>query len=359
MNPYAIEREVAAAVDRVLRLPEEAQYRVLDAVALALGSGLREPALAVDEEVAVRGEALDAIRLAAALLGKDDGVWPTSKEFDALSGELGGWTPRRVTRAWGRWRFAIEALEGERVRLTPAQHAAASKAAGRRGRFDAPIPCVRRWLETMPLDTLKGTYIDWSRAYNAAACADDLLMLSPRTINDILGIPWRETVRVAAGEISLADAKRSETDKRTTWTSGPHDFVSSTEICTLLGRPRERVYNEMRRNAFPTYVAVFGRSRVGVRSDIEAYRDGLPFPARQPNELRGDYFDAHELAEILRIQPSSIRHPDTATPPITGVVARTSYWLRSDTEEWLREHPASPYSGRARRPRPQESGGSR
>jgi predicted DNA-binding transcriptional regulator AlpA len=349
MNPYAIDREVAAAVDRVLRLPEEAQCRVLDAISVALRSSLCELPLAVDDEVAERAEALTAIRRAAALLEKNDGIWPTSKEFDGLAGELGGWTSRRVTRAWGRWKFAIDALDGGRVRLTPAQHAAASKAAGRRGSFDAPIPCVRRWLEAKPLDQAKGSYVEWSRRYNAAAGDGDLLMLSPRSINDILGIPWRETVRVAADVISLANARRSETDKRTTWTSGPHQFVGSTEICTILGRPRERVYNEMRRHEFPSHVATFGRSRVWLHSDVEAYRDGLPFPIRQPNELRGDYFDVHELAQVLRIQPGSIRHPATATPPITGVVARTTYWLRSDVEEWLRRNPASPFSGRARR----------
>lgn len=349
MNSYAIERELAAAVDRVLRLPEETQYRVLEAIAASLGSTLRALPVSANEELGERAEALTAIRRAAALLGKRDGAWPTTKEFDALGDELDGWTSRRVNRAWGRWKFAIKALDGGRVRLTPAQRSAASKAAGRRGRFDAPVSCVGRWLETSPVDKTRDGYIEWSGRYNEAAGEDDLLMLSPRAMNDALGIPWRETVRVASGEISLAEATRSQPDKRTTWTSGPHDFVSSTEIAVILGRPRERVYKAMLRHDFPAHVATFGRVRVWLRSDIEAYRDGRPFPVRGANELRAAYLDARELAELLRIQPGSIRHPDTATPPMTGVVARASYWLISDVEEWLLSNPPSPYSGRARR----------
>jgi predicted DNA-binding transcriptional regulator AlpA len=73
-----------------------------------------------------------------------------------------------------------------------------------------------------------------------------------------------------------------------------------------------------------------------LRSDIEAYAAGEPFPTRQENELRHLYVDARELSRLVGLTPIALTpRPKPTFPPHSGRLSTTRYWLRSDVDRWI------------------------
>jgi len=340
-------REIDAVVQRFLDLPDAAQLDAFFRIRGHLHHGLEalDPA---DAELQERGDALWAIREAARILNKPAGVWPDSKEFGPIGRQI-GWPTSRVVRAWGRWSFAIDALNGGRAGLTPSQREKHGITAGRSSDFEAPLPSVRQWLKTCPPRRRKVDYNAWCDVENEQTGGVGGWKPKAAAIKRQLLISWPEIIGVAEGEIELSAAQASTGPADETWTRGPHDLVGRTTIAQILGVSHISAWTATQRSDFPRPVLNFKKMSAWLREDVAAWRDQRPVPARAADELRQLYMDRHELARRLKIKVDSLKNRHTRKPPPTGAVSRTSYWLKTEVEDWLRRNPPGPQTNLVQR----------
>lgn len=318
---------------RFLDLPDQDQLRAFVQMHAWLKAGL-EDIPEIDAQLAERDAALDAIRAAARSLDLREGVWPTAQQFNDLNRGR-GWNTTRVGDAWGRWRFALDALNGRRVRPTSAQREQRSKIAGRDSKYEDPISALRRWRREQPDARSHDAYDAWTRRVNESLADDDALMPGSTVIRDSLVIPFTEAVRVADGEITLAEARSSTTQANTTWTRGPHDFVTKVGIARITGKTRPQVATLIRRHDFPKPVLVTGKGEAWLREDVEAFAAGGSFPDREHYELQELYLTAEQVADLLGVTPAALRQKNGASPPRIGQINGASIYYLPDIEDWL------------------------
>lgn len=144
------DRDVELALQQFYRLTPEQQLRAFDEerrFPLAAGENLDRSA----DELAERAEALRVMGEVAEHLDLPDGTAPNGPQFRHGLAELGlasEWSERRVREAFIRWRFAVDAYEGRRRRLTPAQRAYRERVRTRAHRDY--FAGVRAWLTSGP-----------------------------------------------------------------------------------------------------------------------------------------------------------------------------------------------------------------
>jgi predicted DNA-binding transcriptional regulator AlpA len=340
------DKQLEAALRRFFDLPARDQVRAFLAMREWLDAGA-QPQSRIDTEQAERAAALEIINETARRLENPDGQWPTAREFDEANRGT-GWSCNRVAKAWGRWVFALEALDGRPTRPTRAQRDLRRKIAGKDSMYEDPIVSIRAWLLTNPSARTDDSYDAWTRLANDTMDDGEALKPGSSAVRDALVIPFTEAIRVALGEIELADAKTSKEQPNSTWSTGPHQFVGRTEIAQILGMTRPAVTTLINRHDFPQPVLVLPKGNAWLLDDVMAYAEGRPFPLRSRDEFRDEYLVTQELALLLNVTPAALRQPNAAAPPRTGAIVGASIWLRSDVERWLEEHPPARHSGRAR-----------
>lgn len=118
------------------------------------------------------------------------------------------------------------------------------------------------------------------------------------------------------------------------------DLIGATGAAELLGLTASEFAYLERARPLPSSAAMLGNRRVWLSSDLEAFRDGKPFPEREPEELDGEVINREELAALLSRSPRTLgRSIGTArwdlVPEPAGRIGPIPYWWREDVEQWL------------------------
>lgn len=336
----ARDAELDSAMQRFFDLSAADQLRAYEHLRDFLGAAA--PAqTAADLEIEQRRESLAALEQAREHLGLEEKA-PTVAQFDRVSRELDlGWTARRVGDVWGRWRFACEALLGERPRLTAVQHSLRHRFAGRKRRYEDYATALRLWLASDPPLVRRADYTLWARQYNDTLKEGEMPLASGPAIAAVLEITWSGAVRWARGEITFEEAAKRPVPPRQDWSSGPHNLIAIGTVADLLGVGVSSGRYHSQKPDFPNPVVVFagGRTvRTWLREDVELYRDTGKAPKRRRDHLRAQYYDVREMASLIGVLPGSILYAEVHHPPPTGCAGGVFYWLKRDADRWIREN---------------------
>ena len=336
----ARDAEIDSAMQRFFDLSAADQLRAYEQMRDFLGASA--PAqTAEDHELEQRRESLAALEQVREHLGLE-GKAPTVKEFDRVAHELDlGWTARRVGEVWGRWRFACEALLGERPRLTAVQQSLQHRFSGRRRRYEDYVTALRLWLASDPPLVRMNEYTLWTRQFNDTLADGQMPLPRAETITSLLQITWPEAVRWGRGEITFAEAAKRRPWSRQDWSSGPHDLVGLGTAAEILGLGGSSCRHHSYKPNFPTPVVVFARGqgvRAWLRKDIESYRDTGKAPKRRRDQWRAQYYEVGELASLIGVLPLSILTKQGHAPGPTGCAGGVFYWLKRDADRWIREN---------------------
>jgi len=336
--------ELELAMRRFFELSAADQLRAFEQMRDFLGTGA--PSLAkVDLQIEQRAESLAALARVAEHLGLN-GAAPTTEQFDQVARELKlGWTSGKVIRVWARWRFACDALRGGRTRLTAAQLSLRHRSIGLTRKHEDYLTAVRLWLATSPPLVRRVDYEAWAREYNDALKDGELPVLGSKAITLALTLSWKDIVRVGRGEIGFDQAEKRSISERADWTSGPHDLVSQRSGAQILKINAGNFQWASRKPGFPTPIVIFARkrnTRAWLREDLEVYCETGKAPKRKLNGLRHLYYSTVELAPLVGVKPGTLSEAGRAspTPPPTGRVGSTLYWLKRDADRWIRDNKA-------------------
>lgn len=331
----SVSPELEAAVAQVTSLTTADQLQLFELLRERLSSEVAETSS--DLKALKRADALKVLAEVADHLGKP-GEMPTPDEFDATAAKIApSWNRSKVIRAWGKWRFAKSAyLRGE-VRTTGETRKLLSVVGTSKARSpESYVVFVRKWLDTNPSGTFKRDYQAWVKKYNETLKEGDDPAPSVYRVYSKLRITWEDVVRVARGEITLAEARPTQARDRKLVCEGPHDLVSITEIQEKLGCTRPTANTKTRKPGFPVPVFSTGRVRLWMREDVEAYLEGESFPKREEDELGDEYLRVIEVADRLGVAEVSVasytvRHLPRPTVNLGGV----RLWHVSVIEETL------------------------
>lgn len=122
---------------------------------------------------------------------------------------------------------------------------------------------------------------------------------------------------------------------------GP-DLVGAGQAGRILGLSSIEIDRLTRTTPFPTHVAWVRENRAWLRSDIEAYRDGLFWPERTAEELQPNVLSLPDVAEQLgcglnTARSRLYRQSWQLFPRPSGRVANARYWWRPNLERWQRD----------------------
>jgi hypothetical protein len=161
---------------------------------------------ATDVDMARRKAALEAIERVAEELGRPEGQAPTTTQFKEVSKRLGlGWSVSKVGRTWsGKWCFACEAYVGHRLRRSARQQGLLD-AQGKRRVYEDYATSLRLWLDTNPVVETTVAYDRWAREFNAVLPRNQAPVPGWTAIGKRLRVSFRDALRVARGEVELAD----------------------------------------------------------------------------------------------------------------------------------------------------------
>jgi hypothetical protein len=286
---------------------------------------------ATPEETA-RDERAEALRIMRLVVDGSERP-PTSKDFDASDvARSKGWSSRRVTRAWGRWRFAAQAYSGRGLRTSATERSAlrASRASGPRKEWEYKRG-LRLWLETAPETRTGDDYDGFRRRYNAARKPERPLVSYSR-LRQVFDCRWEDLIAVAEGRLALANAPRRPTKTPRPRLCGPHDLIGLAEVQRILDLGRTAARNTTYRAQFPrpAYVQPRGpRTRLWRRDEVVAYAAGRATPAQ--GDLQATYMDAKAVAETLGLACITVTTRSSPRVPEPAVqVAGLQLWLRDD-----------------------------
>jgi hypothetical protein len=338
----------------VLDLPTRDQLRVFEALREQLSAEFGVE-LGCDREIHARQEALDALAAAAAHLGLQDGTAPSIPQYRRARKEQPGigLSHQQIIRAWGRWDAATQAYGGGWTVPSPAQRAARRARLGRRRTHEELLTGVREWLATEPAATARADYEAWARERNERRASDELpVAVTTGHITARLGVGWADVIAAARGDVDLDE--RADEFRRTSLAAGG-PLVGQAVVARILDTGASMIISYATRSSFPRPVGTVAGHRVWLRTDIEAYRDGKPFPKRGPSSLTIQLLDSSEVAQRLKVSAYWLRnliheeHWDRVPRP-AGKVSSHYYWRRPDVDKWLRAHPDAGLRKRRRRP---------
>ena len=318
--------------------------RVVEYLSLTNGDGL-----ALDDEHAQKHETLVCIRRAQEHLGLERP--PTVKQYTAAMAALDlPWSWQRIHRLWGSWLEAIKALNEGRVPASVAARTFRSRHRGRKRTCEEHWTALRFWLDTAPANDRIADYDDFARDYNRRVASDQRPLPRASTIMAALALPWRELLSVARGEKTEEEAAKQRRERRD-WSRGPHVLVGLATIARMRGASPEATAAVTRRVDFPQPAARFGRGRAWLFDEVETYLRGGEVPRLGANRLRHLYLDVHQYADAVGL---SIAAAQGAAPDVerAGMVGGTSYWLKSEVDEWVARNAQVVAARKARRARP-------
>ena len=319
--PMDERRELEAVMTRFFALAPPNQLRAFAAMRDYLGSEIVETK--VDRLLREREQSLRVLAAVAQELHLPEGAAPTPKQFDATARQIApGWNVTRVGRAWGRWRFACEFFTGQREAESSKKFGIRRVMSGRLRSHEEYLSSVRLWLETNPRQRWQADYDGWRQEYNDQRPAGALPIASVKTICRSLGLRWPQVISVAAGDQDLVSAmkeRREEVLERADRVG--HGLVTSVWVRAVTGLHDTALWTKTHDGDFPAHVATFGKARVWLRTDVEAYLAGRPFPKRKENALQHRYMDRRAVTEMLGIPYRSRSNfsPAKRLPPPLGL----------------------------------------
>jgi predicted DNA-binding transcriptional regulator AlpA len=330
------QQEVETVLRRFADLTSRAQVEAFALIRGLLDGDVQETATDVD--MARRKGALSAIGRVAEELGLPEGQAPTTTQFREVSKRLGlGWSVSKVGRAWsGKWRFACEAYVGHRLRRSARQQGVLD-AQGKRRVYEDYVTSLRLWLDTNPLVETTVAYDRWSREFNEVLPRNQAPVSGWTTIYHNLRVSFRDVLRVARGEVALADCPKKAGGDHTK-EHGP--LASRQWIAGEYGLSAHQAANVPRHPDFPKPVVLFSGRRAWLRDDVRAYFEGRRVPKRTEFELQDQYLGLAELAALMGKPPSRLKSQTMKRPPQAGLVSRTRYWERREVERWMQGAPA-------------------
>jgi hypothetical protein len=294
-----------------------------------------------DRVIAERAGAIEALEAVAKHLKLPPGRAPTPTEFDEAARALGlDWNRSRVTRAWGRWRFAKSAFLGEPMSESSEQRDQRVAPRRRRRRHEGHLEGVQLWLKTKPHSFSIDSYNAWAKDYNERANGTPLVVTRGNSVSVALGLTWRDAVRLAKGEITHAQGRPMGKRPRPQFSRGPYDFVSWRDLIEKFAKDGYALGKVLSSPGFPQAALVIGRARLWIRQDVEAFRNGRPFPDRDPKEIRALYLTRKEVAALTGFVVDSVSRGRRGLPRAAVYVGSVQLWLRSEVEPWLKEHGA-------------------
>lgn len=281
-------------------------------------------------------ERLEALRMLQLAVEQTGASIVTIAVFDATMKLLGtGWNASRVARAWGRWRFAQDALAGGRARPTAKQRALTRARVGHARTHEDYLWSIRLWLDTAPLMHRRQDYDAWRDEFNSTRRDDQLPAPLAGTICLQLGLHWAACITVARGEVDLESARAEKRGKRTVSEDTLHDLISTQTIALMLGIAPQQTRNRTHRPGFPRPVGTFDPTTAWLREDVEAHLRGEPVPRRDMRAIRAQYLSPREVAAMIGLSVESLHNPKCRVPPAAGYLGRKRIWRRDVVEAWL------------------------
>jgi len=356
-----IERELAtdhrarkrAREDILLRFRDlswQDQYKVFEVIQGYFFHDAKGRTAAVLREVRDRAACIEAVERAARHLGLPAGEAPGVQEYDRAQAELGlGIASGVVRRSWHSRGEVRKAVRGEPVRLTRRQRAGLRAAIRRRHTGEEWLAGVREWLGEGGQGTCCEDYDAWARDRNAGSTGEAgsrrVPAVAPVALSGSIAgavlLPWSIIVRVAAGDVSLADAQAGEL-RRLEAEDG--EFVALRCIALLHGLTSMQAKRATRREGFPAHAFTLYGKRVWRLSDVRAHQAGEPFLSREKGDLQGQVMSSTEVRLLLGLDRMEMiwavaqtqESPPQAgrVPRPAGKVASQHYWWRLSVEAW-------------------------
>ncbi len=318
------------------------QYKVFEVIQGYFFHDAKGRTGAVLREVRDRAACIEAVERAARHLGLPAGEAPGVEEYDRVQAELGLDIPSAVVRRrWHSWPEVRKAVRGEPVRLTARQRAGLRAAIRRRHTGEEWLAGVREWLREGGRSTCREDYDAWAQERNARSPRVPPVALSGSLADGVL-LPWSAIVRVAQGDVSLADAQAEEL-RRLEAEDG--EFVALRCIALLHGLTSMQAKRVTSREDFPAHAFTLYGKRAWRLSDVRAHHAGEPFPSREKGELQGHVMSSTEVRVLFGLDRMEMiwvvaqtqeSPPQVARVPCpAGKVASYHYWWRLSVEAWL------------------------
>lgn len=274
------EVESRSLLARVKELPVAERLAFHRALTEDLGGHLGEE-LEREREIRRRHEAIEAMRQASRLLDLPGERAPNAQEyreaarqttlplsFDAVHGAFDG-----------RWGLARDAYDGVPIPPTAAQRAIAREA-HRAGAAQDPIVGLQAFLAEMPegVALVGADYHRWAREHNERRALGEArgprLIERPITLWRRLLLPWDEMLRVARGEMTMAEARAAILDS-----------------CELASHPQvQAIFGEAHPERWPGFPEPLPLTASRWwRDDLRAYQEGKRFTDEDMRASRARY----------------------------------------------------------------------
>lgn len=339
------ERTYERALLHALALPPRDQERLY----AVLAANLRDTGGAAvhDDELERRMAALTAMRRVVAHLGGEADQKLTVAAFDSAPQAVReGLRSGQVISAFGKWSIAVGQMRGETPRMTETKRARLKALNLGSVVHEDGLESIKSWLKTEPPSTIEKLYKEWSRAQNARSGETHVKHHTSDFIRRKLGATWPDIVRIAKGELTVAEAKAPRLAVGHWWSAKEHDLVDLSDVKNILGGGSTMAARRTYSADFPVPVIVVHDRRIWFRSDVDAFANGdLPVPKRTVNELGKTYVATAEFAQTLNISQSALRVTNRLPPPV-GQLAGTLFWRRTDMNAFIKFRAERP--GRSR-----------
>jgi hypothetical protein len=335
--------EIDALITQVSAWPDLAKFELFAA--------LREDLAAVLEDehpenrlIRERGEALEYLGRAIRHLSLPARQVPTKAQFDRVARELDWeWTGAKVIRVWERWKAVTQAyLETRRVR-TPAARSRAHQPRGAKDNTTLKhVGALRAWLDTEPEAETHASFNAFAEAYNAALPDGAIPFARASTIARDLPVSWKNAIRVARRETTLAQASKQELAEALPAVLDAKTLVGLPQLSRIF-KASTQVVTELTTSdpRFPVPVAHIDGRDAWLYEDVKLYRRNLATPKRAEDEYQRSFISLSELLPLLKRQEQAVRRAIrkqawARVPPPEGELGTgIYYWRREKAEAWI------------------------
>lgn len=331
-------RALDEATLKVLELSDRDKFAVFEILRHYLSEVFDDEAEAT-KEISSRAECLEVVCQVGDHLGLE-GKTMTTAQFNEATDELGlDWNSAKVIRAFGRWRNAMSAYRGERTPEGPARRSIrrAASSAHNRGHEEA-ITGLRLWLESGPASKQMTDYDDFRLTYNEGLEDGQKPLRRAYSVVSSLPLAWKEIVKLATGDEEPAVLRQRELAKQTGVDGAP--LIGTRAVALILGRNQNSIKQYEAKEEFPKPVAQLNKASAWRRSDVEAYRDDLPFPKRKRFGEQASFLDRLAVAARIGLAPDQVgrriwAEDWSAIPEPEGRIGRSYYWRATAVEDWV------------------------